>query len=205
MFVLSLLLAATKVGAFVPDHGSTIQHDHRHIFSSALTMSTDNESSRLQRTKAGSDPDFWTRQKDLMEEMTDSGRKSLKEEMREKYAKRLLALVGDTAYFGFFIFCALWTISDNPFVAFSYTIGAAMGLAYSYGLGRYVETLGESVDNTSSLQGAGVGSARFAFLILLFVIVGRFRDSGLLEIPAIAGFFTYQLASLSQGLKEIND
>jgi hypothetical protein len=56
-----------------------------------------------------------------------------------------------------------------------------------------------------ALQGAGVGQARFAFLILLFIFVGKFRSFGLLEIPSIMGFFTYQLASLSQGLREIND
>ena len=68
-----------------------------------------------------------------------------------------------------------------------------------------METLGGSVDDAGSVEGAGVGQARFAFLILLFVIVGKFRDQGLLEIPSIAGFFTYQLASLSQGLREIDD
>jgi hypothetical protein len=172
-----------------------------------LSMSTDDSDGQglgLKRIKIG-DQDFWTRQKELMNEMTDSNQKSLKDEMRDKFAKRRLALVGDTAYFGFFIFCILWSLQSNPFVAFSYAFGASMGLAYAYGLGRYVETLGESADNASSLQGAGVGEARFAFLILLFVIVGRFRDVGLQEIPAIAGFFTYQLASLSQGLREIND
>jgi len=73
------------------------------------------------------------------------------------------------------------------------------GLAYSYGLGKYVETLGGSAEDAGAVQGAGVGQARFAFLILLFVIVGKFRTQGLQEIPAIMGFFTYQLASLNQG------
>ncbi len=77
--------------------------------------------------------------------------------------------------------------------------GALFGLAYSYGLGKYVETLGGSAENAGEVQGAGVGQARFAFLILLFVIVGKFRTQGLQEIPAILGFFTYQLATLSQG------
>lgn len=48
----------------------------------------------------------------------------------------------------------------------------------------------------------GVGSARFAFLIALFIFVGKFRSEGLQEIPAIMGFFTYQISSLSQGLKD---
>jgi hypothetical protein len=83
--------------------------------------------------------------------------------------------------------------------------GALFGTAYSYGLGKYVETLGGSVEDAGDIQGAGVGQARFAFLILLFVIVGKFRSQGLQEIPAILGFFTYQLATLSQGLKEFDD
>jgi len=155
--------------------------------------------------KAGENKDFWARQKELMQEMSDAGQKSLKEENREKFAKRRLALVGDTAYFGFFIFCFLWTCFENPFVAISYAFGATMGLAYSYGLGKYVENLGGTTDDEASLQGAGIGEARFAFLILLFIIVGKFRSAGLLEIPAISGFFTYQLASLNQGLREIQD
>ena len=61
------------------------------------------------------------------------------------------------------------------------------------------------IDDAEAQEGAGIGSARFAFLILLFVVVGKFRDQGLLEIPSIMGFFTYQLASLGQGLREIDD
>ena len=68
-----------------------------------------------------------------------------------------------------------------------------------------METIGGSVDDTEEMQGAGVGQARFAFLILLFIFVGKFRSQGLQEIPSIFGFFTYQIASLSQGLREIDD
>ena len=168
-----------------------------------LQMVTDEELG-LKKIKIG-DKDFWMRQKELIQEMQDSSEASLKAEMREKFAKRRLALVSDTALIGFYIFCLLWTFSSNPFVAFSYALGATMGLAYAYGLGRYVETVGGRIDDESSTQGAGVGEARFAFLILLFIFVGKFRSQGLVEIPSIAGFFTYQLASLVQGLKEYND
>ena len=73
-------------------------------------------------------------------------------------------------------------------------------------MGKYVESIGGSVDDPElGAEGAGVGQARFAFLILLFVVVGKFREQGLLEIPSILGFFTYQLASLGQGLREIDD
>ncbi|KAL7562986.1 hypothetical protein ACA910_018624 [Epithemia clementina (nom. ined.)] len=164
----------------------------------------------LQRIKIG-DREFWAQQKDLAAEMagvmaagSENSSRS-KAAMREKFAKRRLALVGDTAYIGIFLFCLLWLVNENPFVPISYSLGALMGSAYAYGLGKYVETVGGSIDDMESSRGAGVGEARFAFLILLFILLGRFRDVGIQEVPAITGFFTYQLASLRQGLKEIND
>jgi hypothetical protein len=127
-------------------------------------------------------------------------------ENKEKFAKRRLALTSDTLYFSLLISCLLWLFSSNPFVTISYLFGATSGTAYAYGLGKYVETIGGSIDDIEEEgAGAGIGSARFAFLILLFVVVGKFRDQGLLEIPSIMGFFTYQLASLGQGLREIDD
>ena len=158
----------------------------------------------LQPIKVG-DREFWAQQKELLVEMTEASEQSSKAAKREQFAKRRLALVGDTAYIGMYIFCFLWVTNENPFVPISYSLGAFMGLAYAYGLGKYVETVGGSIDDAASTRGAGVGEARFAFLILLFILVGRFRDSGIQEVPAITGFFTYQLASLGQGLKEIND
>ena len=164
--------------------------------------------------------DFWSQQKELMQEMTGRAEKSLREEQREKFASRRTALVADTAIFTSLIFSLLWLISVNPFVSFSYALGATFGLAYAYGLGKYVETLGGSVDDAGELQGAGIGQARFAFLILLFLFVGRstkvgwyscpeislthpryhnpgkFRSQGLIEIPSIAGFFTYQVSTV---------
>ena len=111
----------------------------------------------------------------------------------------------DTLYFSILIASILWIVSSNPFVSLSYLFGALLGTAYSYGLGEYVETIGGSIGDAEAQEGAGIGSARFAFLILLFVVVGKFRDQGLLEIPSIMDFFTYQLASLGQGLREIDD
>lgn len=156
--------------------------------------------------RKGGNKDFWTQQKELAEEMSTQTTKSLRQEQAEKFELRRLALVYDTAYFAFFLFCGCWMLFENPFTAFSYAFGATMGLAYSYGLGKSVETIGQSIDDVVEQKGAGVGEARFAFLILLFVLVGKFRgETGLQEIPSIAGFFTYQLASLNQGLREIND
>ena len=151
------------------------------------------------------DRDFWTQQKELAEQMVQKDELTMKEEQMQKYNERANALVGDTAFFMFLIFPLLWLCLDNPLFSLSYLLGASFGLAYCYGLGKYVATLGGSVDDMDTLQGAGVGEARFAFLILLFIFVGKFRSMGLVEIPCIGGFFTYQLASISQGLKEIND
>ena len=149
--------------------------------------------------------DFWTQQKELAEEMAQQESRNIKEEQMMKYNQRALGLVGDTAFAIFIIFPILWLLIDNPLFPLSYLLGSVFGLAYVYGLGKSVASLGGSVEDSNTLQGAGVGEARFAFLILLFVFVGKFRSYGLEPIPCIGGFFTYQLASLSQGLKEIND
>lgn len=160
------------------------------------------DSSRLNMAEGD---DFWSQQKALLEEMTQKEEKIERSEQSVKFAARQAGLVGDTAFFSAMIFSILWGTCVNPFVPISYSLGAVLGLAYCYGLGRSVETVGASIDDAGAVQGAGVGSARFAFLILLLVVVGKFRSAGLIEIPAILGFFTYQLGSLSQGVKEIND
>jgi len=152
--------------------------------------------------------DFWEQQKNLASSLrakADEKELTARREKAEKFTKRRLALVFETLYFSIMIFSFLWIIAPTPATPISYSLGALLGVAYSYGLGKYVETIGGSVDNEEELQGAGVGQARFAFLILLFVFVGKFRSEGLQELPSIFGFFTYQLASLSQGLREIDD
>lgn len=123
---------------------------------------------------------------------------------RQKYQKQVFSLVSETLYFSILIFSAIWLLAPNPFTAISYMLGATLGTAYTYGLGKFVETIGGSAYDVEDLKGSGVGSARFAFLILLFIFVGKFRSVGLQEIPAIMGFFTYQLSTLSQGLKDAN-
>jgi hypothetical protein len=172
-----------------------------------LEMLKNDENPGLQSPQTGGGDDFWEEQKALAKEMTGVVEKSRQAEAQGQFQKRRLALVTDTAYFGFFTFCLLWAFFDNPFVAFSYSLGSVLGLAYAYGLGRYVEKFGgNTVEDFEQAQaGAGVGDARLAFLLLLIVLIAKFRSVGLVEIPAIAGFFTYQLASLNQGLQEIDD
>lgn len=169
------------------------------------TISRLSASADDQNENDDSSSDIWSQQKQLLSDFNAQQASSLKAEQSAKFQKRQLALVGDTAFFSAMIFCALWLVCDNPFVSISYSLGAILGLAYSYGLGKYVETIGASIDDEGIGQGAGIGNARFAFLILLFIFVGKFKSVGLLEIPAIMGFFTYQIGSLSQGLREIND
>jgi len=157
------------------------------------------------RKQAEAKQKFWDAQRALAGTMQAQSDRSLKEEQLAKYAVRRQALVNETVLWSVVLFSGLWLISDSPFAPLSYALGAGLGAAYSYGLGRYVESIGGSADEQEDVAGAGVGSARFAFLILLFLFVGKFKSFGLQEIPSIVGFFTYQLASLSQGLKEYND
>jgi len=157
--------------------------------------------SALHMAESG-DNDFWNQQRALMNEMSERTEKSLRKEQLEKYRRVQGKLVEETAFVSALIFSLLWLGCDNPFVPFSYVFGAVFGLAYTYGLGKYVETLGGTADDASQVQGAGVGQARFAFLILLFIFVGKLRAYGLIEIPSILGFFTYQISSLFQGLRE---
>lgn len=146
--------------------------------------------------------DFWQQQRDLMKEMTDQTDKAIQEENMNTYNKIQNGLIVETAFFSALIFSVLWLACDNPFVPLSFVFGSIFGIAYTYGLGKYVSTVGGTIDDPGAIEGAGVGQARFAFLIMLFIFVGKFRSYGLMEIPSIMGFFTYQLASLSQGLKD---
>ena len=157
--------------------------------------------------KSASDAIFWAKQRALAAQLSAGSDANAKGDQREKFARRRLALTSDTLYFSVLIASALWIVAPNPFVAVSYLVGALAGTAYSFGLGKFVETIGGSIDDIQGegAAGAGLGQARFAFLVLLFVLVGKFRSQGLLEIPSIMGFFTYQLASLGQGLREIDD
>lgn len=162
----------------------------------------------LQMSEDGS-AEMMKNQMELAKSMSDDAdieEQQLKESAREKFAARRVGLVSDTLLFSTLIFCVIWSFAATPFSAISYLFGSTLGVAYSYGLGKYVETLGGSSYDADDSAGSGVGNARLAFLLLLFVVLGKFRGQyGLQELPAIAGFFTYQLASLSQGLKEFEE
>lgn len=154
---------------------------------------------------------FWELQKKLAESLNESDdispdddatAEQLKLSESEKYKKLANSLVSETFYFSIMFFSAIWFLAPNPFTPISYLLGAVLGTAYCYGLGKSVQSMGGSAYDAEDVKGSGIGSARFAFLIVLFIFVGKFRSEGLQEIPAIMGFFTYQLSSLSQGLKD---
>lgn len=136
---------------------------------------------------------------------------ALKTQQTQAFQKRRLALVSDTIFFTLLIFSILWFLSETPQTALSYLFGATLSVGYSYGLGKYVESLGTK-DNNSEVtavqqQPTGdFGQARFALIIILLIALAKFRgQTGLQEIPTIAGFFTYQLASLNQGMKDLDE
>ena len=74
---------------------------------------------------------------------------------KEKYNRRVNALVSETFYFSVLFFSAIWFLSPNPFTAISYFLGASLGTAYCYGLGKYVETLGGSAYEAEDVKGSG--------------------------------------------------
>jgi hypothetical protein len=102
----------------------------------------------------------------------------------------------------------LWGVSYNPLVPLSFVFGALLGTAYSFGLGKYVSSIKSATErlNAAYNPGEGLGQARLAFVFILLILLGKFRgEAGLQEIPTIAGFFTYQLATLSQGFKDFDE
>ena len=226
LFAMAVMSSCPTTIAFAPTKRYATGHTSKSITSSAtmqqskqsihrsntgrsynmhvLFSNPDNEKEEADKKKSVSDEIFWAKQRALAAQMEANADEGLKQEQMEKFRKRSLALTSDTFYFSILIGCVLWLVAPNPFVTISYLFGALSGTAYAYGLGKYVESIGGSIDDADA-EGAGVGQARFAFLILLFVVVGKFRSQGLLEIPSIMGFFTYQLASLGQGLREIDD
>ena len=78
----------------------------------------------------------------------------------------------------------------------SYGLGAVLGLMYALLLGRYVEQLG-----TDGSTGGGGGGARFAPVILLIALYGKFKTQFHL-VPELLGFFSYQVASFLQAFNQ---
>ena len=79
----------------------------------------------------------------------------------EKYQKRANALVSETFYFSIMFFSAIWLVAPNPFTPVSYLLGALLGTAYCYGLGKYVQTLGGSAYDAEDVKGSGTLGIKF--------------------------------------------
>eukprot|EP00904_Undaria_pinnatifida_P003420 jgi/Undpi1/13079/HiC_scaffold_8.g02741.m1 len=88
-----------------------------------------------------------------------------------------------------------------PEAACSFSLGVALGTAYLVLLSRFVENLGkeESGGGREGGGGGGGGPARLALAGLLVLLVSKNKES-LEFIPALTGFFAYQVATLVQGV-----
>jgi len=111
------------------------------------------------------------------------------------------------------IFSLLYALT-TPTLSLSYLLGGACGFAYIVSLSKFVNTIGASaIDelgelNPQAVSDAGGGAARFAYLGVLFVLIkiggGGFDGSGIFTlIPAIAGFFTYQISTVLEGQRKL--
>ena len=90
--LLFIVLAAIKCDAFVlQPRIKDAALVYRSVCLSASTKDTDQN--------------FWAKQKELVGEMQEKSNRNYQQELIEKFSKRRLGLVTDTAYFGFFIFC----------------------------------------------------------------------------------------------------
>jgi len=182
------------------------------LSSSLLKSSSDNSdddtssSSRPARRNPKLEQAFWEEQQRVAALL---GNRLNELDMRQQakqqalYAKRSNALTSDTLFLAALGFCMLWILSPNPLVPVSFGLGSLLGTLYSFGLGKYVESLGSfSLDDA---PGAGLGQARFAFLILLFIALSKFKSEGIEPIPAIGGFFIYQVGGVFQSLRKFED
>ena len=100
--------------------------------------------------------------------------------------------LADSVFVGALGLCLAWSFGTWKDVV-SFALGSALGLAYAVLLGRYVEGIGG--------QQKGGGAARFAPVILLVAVYGKYRTQ-LSIVPELLGFFSYQAASLLQIFNE---
>lgn len=101
-----IVLAAINCDAFMSQQQiKNAPRLHRSVYLSSSTKDTDQ--------------DFWAKQKELVSEMQEKSNRNYQQELKEKFAKRRLGLVTDTAYFGFFIFCG--ACYKLLYVAFTFT------------------------------------------------------------------------------------
>ena len=84
-----------------------------------------------------------------------------------------------------------WCLSFKA--ACSFSLGVALGTAYLVLLSRFVENLGKEESGGGGRGGGGGGGpARLAVAGLLVLLVSKNKES-LEFIPALTGFFAYQV------------
>jgi hypothetical protein len=109
----------------------------------------------------------------------------------KSYAKLRSTFLADSIFVSALGFSLAWYIGSYK-DATSFALGSICGIAYSILLGKYVEKIGKAQKNRL------VDTLRFAPVILLIALYGKFKTI-ISIIPELMGFFTsYQLASLLQ-------
>ena len=126
---------------------------------------------------------------------------ALKRRNDAKYERRRNEVVGDHLFLGGLTLAVLWHFLPLKALE-SYGLGVLFGGAYLYLLARYVGSIG-----TGTLDAAkegGIGQARFAVVGLLIAVAGKQREY-LDFIQLLTGFFSYQLATLLQAVRHVDE
>mmetsp|Transcript_20537 Transcript_20537/g.38292 ORF Transcript_20537/g.38292 Transcript_20537/m.38292 type:complete len:213 (-) Transcript_20537:47-685(-) len=119
------------------------------------------------------------------------------------YALRSSSLLKTTFLLSLSLSSLIYSLSTSPTIPLSYLLGSLLGVFYIRGLSSYVSTVGAQNVNEETLKEAGSGAGRFAGFLLLFVAARAFEEFNLGF--GVAGFFTYQIASVLEGQREWND
>ena len=149
----------------------------------------------------GPPPDIWSSQRSLMSSIKTSAQQS----RSSSYRLRSLNLTLTTLLTSILIFSLLWLLTPSPPLPLSYLLGSLLGTLYTVALGKSVKTIGASEIDAETVRDGAQGQARFAFLLLLFVFIGRGREGGVEPVPAIAGFFTYFVGAVSESFERYDD
>lgn len=114
----------------------------------------------------------------------------------KSFAARKFQLLFDSLWISALGLALMWAGFSFE-ASVSYALGALLGFGYITLLGKTVEAVGAG---PGEVRGAGAGQARFAMVILLVLIAGKYRDT-IQVIPSIVGFSMYQVASLLQAFE----
>ena len=121
----------------------------------------------------------------------NSQEQSKRVDTMDGYNKLRSTFLADSIFISLLGFSAFWYLGSYK-DSLSFAFGATLGIAYSILLGKYVERIGTSKKNKLG------DSLRFAPVILLIGIYGKFKTE-LSIIPELLGYFvSYQFGSLFQ-------